>query len=375
MTTHKKDYYEILGVSKSASDEDLKKAFRKLAFKYHPDRNKDKDAEEKFKEINEAYQVLSDSDKRARYDQFGHAGVSGNSQSSGFDFGGSGFGDIFDSFFGGSGFGNSSQSKNSPARGSNIQYTMPISFEEAIFGTEKEFEINRIESCSKCRGAKNEPGSKVTKCSSCNGVGQIKQAQRSVFGQFVQVTDCRSCDGSGKSFEKLCTACRGQGRERKNRKLAVTIPPGIEEDTQIRLTGEGTHGTNGGPPGDLYVVFQISNHDYFIRDGINIKSEININMAQAALGSVVIVKTIEGDRELDIPSGTQSGQTFRMRGIGVAQLRGSRRGDHLVTINVKIPSKLTNDQKELLEQLGDTFSEDDITNEEGLFDKFKKPFS
>ena len=342
MTTHKKDYYEILGVSKSASDEDLKKAFRKLAFKYHPDRNKDKDAEEKFKEINEAYQVLSDSDKRARYDQFGHAGVSGNSQSSGFDFGGSGFGDIFDSFFGGSGFGNSSQSKNAPARGSNIQYTMPI---------------------------------KVTKCSNCNGVGQIKQAQRSVFGQFVQVTDCRSCDGSGKSFEKLCTACRGQGRERKNRKLAVTIPPGIEEDTQIRLTGEGTHGTNGGPPGDLYVVFQISNHDYFIRDGINIKSEININMAQAALGSVVIVKTIEGDRELDIPSGTQSGQTFRMRGIGVAQLQGSRRGDHLVTINVKIPSKLTNDQKELLEQLGDTFSEDDITNEEGLFDKFKKPFS
>ena len=375
MTTHKKDYYEILGVSKSASDEDLKKAFRKLAFKYHPDRNKDKDAEEKFKEINEAYQVLSDSDKRARYDQFGHAGVSGNSQSSGFDFGGSGFGDIFDSFFGGSGFGNSSQSKNAPARGSNIQYTMPISFEEAIFGTEKEFEINRIESCSKCRGAKNEPGSKVTKCSNCNGVGQIKQAQRSVFGQFVQVTDCRSCDGSGKSFEKLCTACRGQGRERKNRKLAVTIPPGIEEDTQIRLTGEGTHGTNGGPPGDLYVVFQISNHDYFIRDGINIKSEININIAQAALGSVVIVKTIEGDRELDIPSGTQSGQTFRMRGIGVAQLQGSRRGDHLVTINVKIPSKLTNDQKELLEQLGDTFSEDDITNEEGLFDKFKKPFS
>ena len=362
MTTHKKDYYEILGVSKSASDEDLKKAFRKLAFKYHPDRNKDKDAEEKFKEINEAYQVLSDSDKRARYDQFGHAGVSGNSQSSGFDFGGSGFG-------------NSSQSKNAPARGSNIQYTLPISFEEAIFGTEKEFEINRIESCSKCRGAKNEPGSKVTKCSNCNGVGQIKQAQRSVFGQFVQVTDCRSCDGSGKSFEKLCTACRGQGRERKNRKLAVTIPPGIEEDTQIRLTGEGTHGTNGGPPGDLYVVFQISNHDYFIRDGINIKSEININMAQAALGSVVIVKTIEGDRELDIPSGTQSGQTFRMRGIGVAQLQGSRRGDHLVTINVKIPSKLTNDQKELLEQLGDTFSEDDITNEEGLFDKFKKPFS
>tara|TARA_Y100000817_G_scaffold271700_1_gene230470 strand:+ start:120 stop:1247 length:1128 start_codon:yes stop_codon:yes gene_type:complete len=375
MTTHKKDYYEILGVSKNANDDDLKKAFRKLAFKYHPDRNKDEGAEERFKEINEAYQVLSDSDKRARYDQFGHAGVSGNAQSSGFDFGGSGFGDIFDSFFGGSGFGNSSKSKNAPARGSNLQYTMRVSFEEAIFGTEKEFDINRIESCSKCRGAKNEPGTKVTKCSNCNGVGQIKQAQQSVFGQFVQVTDCRSCDGTGKSFEKACTNCRGQGRERKQRKLAVTIPPGIEEDTQIRLTGEGTHGLNGGPPGDLYVIFQISDHDYFVRDGINIRSEININVSQAAIGSVVVVQTIEGDRELDIPSGTQSGQVFRMRGIGVAQLQGNRRGDHLVTVNVKIPSKLTNTQKELLEKLRDTFSEDEDSGEEGLFDKFKKPFS
>ena len=357
MTTHKKDYYEILGVSKNANDDDLKKAFRKLAFKYHPDRNKDEGAEERFKEINEAYQVLSDSDKRARYDQFGHAGVSGNAQSSGFDFGGSGFGDIFDSFFGGSGFGNSSKSKNATARGSNLQYTMRVSFEEAIFGTEKEFDINRIESCSKCRGAKNEPGTKVTKCSNCNGVGQIKQAQQSVFGQFVQVTDCRSCDGTGKSFEKACTNCRGQGRERKQRKLAVTIPPGIEEDTQIRLTGEGTHGLNGGPPGDLYVIFQISDHDYFVRDGINIRSEININVSQAAIGSVVVVQTIEGDRELDIPSGTQSGQVFRMRGIGVAQLQGNRRGDHLVTVNVKIPSKLTNTQKELLEKLRDTLNE------------------
>lgn len=375
MTTHKKDYYEILGVSKNANDDDLKKAFRKLAFKYHPDRNKDEGAEESFKEINEAYQVLSDSDKRARYDQFGHAGVSGNAQSSGFDFGGSGFGDIFDSFFGGSGFGNSSKSKNAPARGSNLQYTMKVSFEEAIFGTEKEFDITRVESCSKCRGAKNEPGTKVTKCSNCNGVGQIKQAQQSVFGQFVQVTDCRSCDGTGNSFEKACTNCRGQGRERKQRKLAVTIPPGIEEDTQIRLTGEGTHGLNGGPPGDLYVIFRISDHDYFVRDGINIRSEININVSQAAIGSVVVVQTIEGDRELDIPSGTQSGQVFRMRGIGVAQLQGSRRGDHLVTVNVKIPSKLTNTQKELLEKLRDTFSEDEDSGEEGLFDKFKKPFS
>jgi len=373
MTTHKKDYYELLGVPKNANEDDIKKSFRRLAFKYHPDRNKDEDAEEKFKEINEAHQVLSDSDKRARYDQFGHAGVSGNSQASG--GGNSGFSDIFDSFFGGSGSSNSARSKNSPSRGSDLQYTMSIDFEEAIFGTEKEFEINRIESCSKCRGAKNEPGSKVANCSHCNGVGQIKQAQRSVFGQFVQVSDCNPCEGSGKTFEKLCTKCRGQGREKKYRKLAVTIPPGIEEDTQIRLTGEGSHGGNGGPAGDLYVAFRISEHDYFVRDGINIKSDVNINLAQASLGSVILISTIEGDRELDIPSGTQSGQVFRLRGIGVAQLRGSRRGDHLVAVNVKIPKDLTSEQKDLLEKLDHTFAEENSGGKENLFNKFKKPFA
>ena len=235
MTTQKRDYYEVLGVPKNVDENDLKKAFRRLAFKYHPDRNKDSSAEEKFKEINEAYQVLSDQEKRARYDQFGHAGVNGTS---GAGFGGfgdvGGFGDIFDSFFGGSGSGRSGNRRNAATKGSDLQYTMDIAFEEAVFGTEKEFDINRVESCGKCRGSRSEPGSDVETCPNCSGTGQVRRAQQSVFGQFVQVTDCNSCRGQGKTIKNPCTNCRGQGRERKDRKMAVTIPPGIEEDTQNR---------------------------------------------------------------------------------------------------------------------------------------------
>ena len=260
MTTHKRDYYEVLGVSRNSSDDDLKKAFRKLAFKYHPDRSKEAGAERKFKEINEAYQILSDKEKRAQYDRFGHAGV-GSSSAGANGFSGfgdtSGFGDIFDSFFGGSGFGRSSRTQNSARRGSDLQYTMTVEFEEAIFGAEKEFQIHRTESCNRCRGSKSEPGSSIAICGTCQGSGQVRKAQQSVFGQFVQVGDCNNCKGSGKIVSNPCSACNGQGRERKNRKLAITIPAGIEEDTQVRLTGEGEHGINGGPPGDLYVAFKI----------------------------------------------------------------------------------------------------------------------
>ena len=267
MTTQKRDYYEILGVSRNASEDDLKKAFRKLAFEFHPDRNKDKDAEKKFKEINEAYQVLSDQEKRARYDQFGHAGLSGNG-GAGSGFGGvedlGGFGDIFDSFFGGSGFGSrSSTNRNRPTRGSDLKYSMDLDFEEAIFGTEKEFDINRIESCSKCRGSKAEPGSDSSTCRSCNGQGQVRRAQQSAFGQFVQVTDCNACRGEGKTITNPCTQCRGQGKQRRKRTIATNIPAGVREDTQIRLTGEGEHGSSGGPPGDLFVVFRIEEHPFF----------------------------------------------------------------------------------------------------------------
>lgn len=376
MTTQKRDYYEVLGVSKNASAEDLKSAFRKLALKYHPDRNKDKGAEEKFKEINEAYQILSDDEKRAQYDRFGHAGINGSDiRNSGFaDFGG--FGDIFESFFGG-GFGSSGQRRNTAQRGSDLQYSMTVDFEEAIFGTEKEFEIRRIESCSHCRGSKSEPGSDVDICTACNGEGQVRRAQQSVFGQVVQVTDCHVCKGDGKVINTRCTQCRGQGRERKNRKLAVVVPPGIEEDTQIRLSGEGEHGTNGGPPGDLYVAFRIFEHDYFVRDGVNIRCELPINIVQASLGATVPVPTLEGQYELDIPPGTQNGNVFRLRGLGVAQLRGNRRGDQLVTLSVHVPKKLTSEQKGLLENLGETLPTVDFSegiDGKGFFGKFKSAF-
>ena len=375
MTTQKRDYYEVLGVPKNVDENDLKKAFRRLAFKYHPDRNKDSAAEEKFKEINEAYQVLSDQEKRTRYDQFGHAGVNGTSGSGFGGFGdASGFGDIFDSFFGGSGFGRSGNRRNAAAKGSDLQYTMDIVFEEAVFGTEKEFDINRVESCGKCRGSRSEPGSDVETCPNCNGTGQVRRAQQSVFGQFVQVADCNSCRGQGKTIKNPCTNCRGQGRERKDRKMAVTIPPGIEEDTQIRLTGEGEHGTNGGPPGDLYVAFRIEDHEYFVRDGINIRCRLPINITQASLGATLSVPTLGGNEDIDIPAGTQSGQIFRFRGKGVAQLRGSRRGDQLVTIDVRIPGKLSSEQKDLLEQLSQVLPDVEQEEGEGIFSKFKNAF-
>ena len=374
MTTQKRDYYDILGVPKNASDDDLKKAFRKLAFQYHPDRNKESGAEEKFKEINEAYQVLSDPEKRSQYDRFGHAGLSG-SASGGDGFGGfSGFGDIFDSFFGGSGFGGSTRNRNSARRGGDLQVTMTVEFEEAVFGTEKDFEVNRIETCSKCRGSKSEPGSTVANCGTCGGSGQVRKAQQSVFGQFVQVADCGACRGQGKVVSNPCGKCRGQGRERVNRKLAVTIPPGIEEDTQIRLTNEGEHGVNGGPPGDLYIGFKVKGHKHFLREGINIRYQLPINIAQASLGSLVYVPTLDGRVELNVPAGTQPGQVFRMKGKGVAQLQGNRRGDQLVTIDVKVPKKLSKEQKILLEQLLDSFPDSDEDDKEGIFDKFKNTF-
>ena len=373
MTTHKRDYYEVLEVSRNSSDDDLKKAFRKLAFKYHPDRNKEAGAEDKFKEINEAYQILSDKEKRAQYDRFGHAGIGSSSVGSN---GSSGFGDIFDSFFGGSGFSRSSRTQNSARRGSDLQYTMAVEFEEAIFGSEKEFQIHRTESCSHCRGSKSEPGSSIATCGTCQGSGQVRKAQQSVFGQFVQVGDCNNCKGSGKIVSNPCSSCNGQGRERKNRKLAITIPGGIEEDTQVRLTGEGEHGINGGPPGDLYVAFKIKEHDYFVRDGINIKYRLPINIAQASLGAKLKVPTLDGDHEIGIPPGTQTGRIFRVRGRGVAQLRGDRRGDLLVFIDVRIPKTLDSQQQKLMNELGESLPESFEDDEDkGIFDKFRSAFT
>lgn len=349
MTTSKRDYYDVMGLGRDASDEDIKRAFRKLALEYHPDRNKKVGAEERFKEINEAYQVLSDSKKRTDYDQFGHNGGGGNG-ARGFDgydnFGG--FGDIFDAFFGGGTRTRTSSAK----RGADLQFSMTVEFEEAVFGSEKEFDVQRIEVCSGCRGSKAESGSSPTMCANCGGTGQVRRAHQSIFGQFVQVTDCATCRGEGRTIGDPCKTCAGTGKERHKRKLVVLVPAGIETGTHIKLTGEGEAGSNGGPPGDLYVSVRVKDHDIFTRDNDDLLYEMTMNVAQAALGATVTVPVLQGESPLEIPPGTQSGQTFRLKGKGIVQVGGSRRGDQVVKISVETPRKLNEEQKVLFEAIG-----------------------
>ena len=378
MTTNKRDYYGVLGVSRDTSEEDIKKAFRKLAFEYHPDRNKSEGAEERFKEINEAYQVLTDSQKRGAYDRYGHVGVSGNGGARGFEgfenFGG--FGDIFDAFFGG-GFGTRTGTSTA-ARGADLQYAIDIEFEEAVFGTEKEFEILRVEVCSRCSGTKSEPGSSPVTCSSCDGAGQVRRAHQSIFGQFVQVVACNTCRGEGAVITNRCSDCRGSGSERKQRKLAVSVPAGIESGTQIRLNGEGEPGVHGGPAGDLYVAVRVKAHPIFERAGNNIVYGMTINVAKAALGASVEVPTLEGPTTMQVAAGTQSGDVLRLKGKGVPDLRSKQRGDQLVRVAVVVPKSLTEDQRELLEQLALSLGDDDLVgdgDDRGWFNRFKDAFT
>ncbi|MEE2885223.1 MAG: molecular chaperone DnaJ [Chloroflexota bacterium] len=355
MTTSKRDYYDVLSVDRSASDEDIKRAFRKLALEYHPDRNKKAGAEERFKEINEAYQILSDRQKRNDYDRFGHSGVSGNSARGfdGFDnFGG--FGDIFDTFFGGSG-----SRKNAAYQGSDVQSSLSIEFEEAAFGSEKEITLNRMESCSRCGGSRSEPGDSPVMCSDCGGTGQIRRAQQSIFGQFLQMGDCSSCRGEGRIIDNPCNNCTGAGQENRKRKILVSIPAGIESGNSLRLTGEGQPGINGGPPGDLYISIRVKDHPIFKRTGpkgVNLLYEVELNVAQAALGSTINVPTIEGETNLQIPPGTQSGQSFRLKGKGIVTVNGNRRGDQMVSVSVSTPRNLNEEQKVLFEALGKSLS-------------------
>ncbi|MDE2822811.1 MAG: molecular chaperone DnaJ [Chloroflexota bacterium] len=372
MTTSKRDYYQVLGVDRGASDEEIKKAFRKLAMEYHPDRNKDAAASERFKEINEAYQVLSDSKKRSSYDTFGHAGV--NANGGGFDgfenFGG--FGDIFDAFFGGGG----RPSATAARRGADLQVDITIDFEKAVFGVERDIEIRRNEICSRCRGARSEPGTSPDTCVQCRGSGQVRRSQQGIFGQFTQVSTCTMCRGEGSVITTPCSNCRGAGTEMRDRKLVVTIPPGIETSTQIRLSGEGEPGIYGGSAGDLYVVVRVRNHKLFTRQGYDIVYVQNINIAQAALGLSLDVPTLEGDEEIEIPRGTQSGDVIRLRGKGIPHLRNKRaRGDQLVRVIVETPKSLTDEQRELLTQLAESFDDgsgDTRKKPDGLFDKLKQ---
>ena len=375
MTTRKRDYYEVLGISRGASDEEIKRVFRKLALEYHPDRNKSDGAADKFKEINEAYQVLADPKRRSDYDRFGHAGLGGNGGRGfeGFDnFGG--FGDIFDAFFGGSG----TRSRTSAIRGADLQYSLTLSFEDAVFGTEEELEVQRNEVCAECKGSRSEPGSSPSECPECGGSGQVRRGHQSIFGQFTQVMTCGRCQGAGEVITKPCSMCKGTGRELRRRKIVVSVPAGIETGTQIRLTGEGEPGVNGGPPGDLYVSIRVKSHPIFRRDGNDLIHIQKINIAQAALGVTIQAPTLEGEADIVIPKGTQTGDVIRLKDEGVPVLgRGDQRGDQLVTIVVETPRKLTDEQRGLLEDLAETLNEGGVNGadgDKGWFNKFKDSF-
>lgn len=371
----KRDYFEVLGVSRSASEEEVRKAFRKKAMEYHPDRNKNPDAEGKFKEVNEAYQVLIDPEKRSQYERFGHAGVTAGSGGGftrdfdGFDIFG-GFGDIFDSFFGDvSGRGRQQRAY----RGSDIQQGVTIPFEDAIFGTERELEVQRTEQCHTCNGSGSKPGSSPSKCETCRGMGQVRRSQRSVFGQFSQITACPTCKGKGTIIETPCDNCHGVGTERRGRNIVCKIPAGVEDGMQIRLSGEGDVGINGGPPGNLYIHLSVKEHALFRRSGDDLIYELPINFVQAAMGDEVEVPTLNGNEQLKIPAGTQPETVFRIRGKGAHQLNGHRRGDLIVPIKLKVPTSLDPNQQKLLEELSETMEKpsDSHGKEKGLFDRIK----
>jgi len=370
----KRDYYEVLGVSRDASDGDLKSAFRNLARKYHPDVNGAPDAEERFKEINEAYGVLSDPDKRAAYDRFGHQGVRGPGGSPGFetvDF--NDFADIFGDMFGFGGFGGRSRtaSRNAPRRGSDLQYQVAISFTEAVFGTEKEIDVTKDETCSTCDGDGAKPGTSPKTCPECQGRGEVRQTRQTLLGSMVQVTTCPVCGGRGKVVEAHCPTCGGGGKVRETRRKKITVPAGVDDGTRIRLAGEGQHGDNNGPPGDLYLLIRVRPHRYFRRRDSDIMLDLNVNIAQATLGAEVKVPTVDGDVMLKIPPGTQPGKIIRMRGKGVPHLRGGSRGDQLVVVNINIPTRLDDEERELFEKLADKMDSEVLPQERGFLDRLK----
>jgi molecular chaperone DnaJ len=374
----KRDYYEVLGVSKTATDDEIKKAFRKLARQYHPDVNKDnpKAAEAKFKEANEAYSVLSDPQKRAAYDQYGHAandpnfgaGMGGGFGDAGFD----GFGDIFDMFFGG---GRGTQRKrNGPQRGNDLRYDLEVEFETAAFGKETVVEIPRTETCPICHGNGAKPGTPIRTCPSCNGTGQVQVTQNTAFGRFVNVRTCERCHGEGKTIETPCPECRGSGRVRKTRKIDVKIPAGVESGSRLRIAGEGEAGLRGGSPGDLYIYIYVKKHPEFERQGDDIYSEVKISMAQATLGTTIMVHTLDGKVELKIPEGTQYGTSFRLKGRGITHLRGQGRGDHYVKAKIVTPTKLNGEQRELFKKLALSFGEHLSADDKGFIDRVRDAF-
>ena len=356
----KRDYYEVLGVKKGASDAEIKKAYRKLAKQYHPDMNPgDKSAEAKFKEVNEAYEVLSDSQKRAQYDQFGHAATDpGGFAGGGFggfgDFDFDGFSDIFETFFGGGGFSSrTTRNRRGPQRGADLKHTLEVSFEEAAFGVKKKIVVNRMDVCTTCRGSGSKPGHQPSTCYQCNGTGQVQYKQRTPFGQFVNIKTCDACHGEGKIITQPCESCSGKGRVRKHIKLEISVPAGIDDGQILPVRGQGEPGVKGGPPGDLYLSIRVKPHPIFKRDGYDILCEIPITFVQAALGAEIEIPTLEGKEKIIIPEGTQTGTVFRFKGKGIPVLRGSGRGTQHVKVSVEVPKKLNEKQKEVLRQFAE----------------------
>ena len=382
MAAEKRDYYEVLGVNKSASEDEIKKAYKKMARKYHPDLNPDnKEAEEKFKEVNEAYEVLSDANKKARYDQFGFAGVDPNYgagagagggayDAGGFDFGD--LGDIFGSFFGG-GF-NAAQRRNpnAPQRGESIRLGVTISFEEAAFGCEKEVSVDRYETCTSCHGSGCADGTSPEVCPDCHGSGQVQVRRQTPMGVFATTSPCGRCGGKGRIIKTPCTACRGSGLERKRRTIQAKIPAGIDNGQTISIRGQGHAGKNGGPSGDLLITITVRPHELFRREGTSVLCEAPITFTQAVLGAELEIPTIDGKVKYELPEGTQSGTTFRLKGKGIPELNGRGRGDQYVTVYIETPRNLNREQKEALKKFAESVGDNNYEERKKFFKKFKK---
>ncbi len=352
------DYYQILGVSRDVDKDELKRAYRRLARQYHPDVNKESGAEEKFKEINRAYEVLSEPETRSRYDRFGEAGVGGAAGGSGFEYSDmGGFADIFETIFSGFGGGvgtsqGQSRRRNGPVRGDDLRLDLKLDFRDAVFGGEKQIKIPHLESCKTCNSTGAKPGTGVKTCGTCSGSGQVRRATRTPFGSFAQVSACTTCNGTGQVIEEKCGTCHGAGRQQETKKLKITIPPGVDNGTRLRVSGEGDAGVRNGTPGDLYVYLFVESDQEFTREGINIRSEITVSYLQAILGCNLQVNTVDGQEELIIPAGTQPNTVLTLENKGVPKLGNPvSRGNHLITVKVNIPTKVNSEERELLEKL------------------------
>lgn len=371
------DYYDILGVSKNAGKDEIKSAFRKKARQYHPDINKAPDAEEKFKELGKAYETLMDDEKRSLYDRYGEDGL----KNAGFDSGGpfaGGFGDlndIFNSFFGSFGFSQRQVDPNAPQRGDDLRIDIEIEFEEAVFGIEKEIKIDHLETCETCKGTGAEPGSAPVKCPTCGGSGRVQQTTQTILGHFTQITTCPDCRGKGIKIQSPCKACKGYGRIEREKAIELKIPAGVDSGSKMRLSHEGDAGKNGGPEGDLYVVLHVRPSDYFKREGFNVYTELEISPAQAVLGDEITIKTLDGEKNVNIPDGSQYGSRVKIKGAGIPYLsKSTQRGDHIVIVEVKIPTHLSEDEKQLYVKLYELNKKKKHHEKESIIDKVKGAF-